>query len=70
MKEWRQKVFANRPGYLFTKPIDRVFTGKEFESILLLNSWRPHRDETFRREMKEYNGVKVVIICGGMTPLL
>ena len=69
MKEWRQNVFRFRSGHLDVKP-GALKSGNEFESLLVLDSWRPHRQPEFIRALKEYHGVKVAIIPGGMTPLL
>ena len=51
-------------------PLIRERSDRDFESILVLDSWNPHMDVNFRKAMKDYNGVHVVIIPGGMTPLL
>ena len=73
MNKWRREVFGLKPGHvspLFTRPGNRVPLGREFESILVLDSWLPHKDKGFIKKMSEENGVKVVINPGGMTSLL
>ena len=44
--------------------------GRDFNSILVLDSWNPHRDINFRKAMLDFYGVQIVIIPGVMTPLL
>ena len=73
MDDWRKDVFSLRPGHvpsLFAKQGSRAPEGREFESVLVLDSWRPHKDKDFITKLKEENGVEIVIILGGMTPLL
>ena len=70
MSEWQQKVYSRRPGGIFLNQKTKRVKGCEHRTVLVLDSWRPHRKPEFIRKMSVHYDTQVMIIPGGMTPVL
>ena len=69
MSEWKRKSFGQRPGGIFLN--SRMSqTGHGFRTALTMDSATPHMNLEFRNSMAKNYGTKVIIIPGGLTPLV
>jgi hypothetical protein len=69
MKEWREIAFANRPGHcsLFKQNVNQLTGESDSKTVLVLDSWKPHQNVNFIKEMEESHGTKIAMVPGGMT---
>jgi hypothetical protein len=70
LKEWRQKVYSVRPNHIYLNSHIKRPNNPSYKTIITLDSATPHRNSEFKKTMAINYDTNVVIIPGGMTPIL
>lgn len=70
LAQWRKAVYAKRPRHIFMNAHTKRKNGPKYRTLLALDSASAHRNDTFKNIMAKNYDTKVVIIPGGMTPIL
>ena len=70
MNKWKDDVFAKRTDGIFLNRHSKRPVNAPYRTLLTMDSATPHINSDFRKSMAEKYDTKVLIIPGGLTPLI